>query len=36
MISRLTTLLFRRRWGLFAPDQDNRTVSYVYAMMMMT
>ncbi len=36
MLSRFGTLLFRRPWAQFAPGQDDRTVSYVYAMMMMT
>jgi hypothetical protein len=36
MMSRIGALLLRRRWSQFAPGQDNPTVSYVYAMMMMT
>jgi hypothetical protein len=36
LMSRFATLLLRRRWRQFAPGQDDRTVSYVYAMMMMT
>ena len=36
MMSRIGVLLFRRPWAQLAPGQDNRTVSYVYAMMMMT
>jgi hypothetical protein len=36
MISRLGSLLFRRLWGGIAPEQDQRSVSYVYAIMMMT
>lgn len=36
LFARLTSLLNRRRWNQFTPGQDNRTISYVYAMMMMT
>jgi hypothetical protein len=36
LMSRFATLLLRRRWRQFAPGQDDRTVSYVYAIMMMT
>jgi hypothetical protein len=36
LMSRFATLLLHRRWRQFAPGQDDRTVSYVYAMMMMT
>jgi hypothetical protein len=36
IMSRFATLLLGRRWRQFAAGQDDRTVSYVYAMMMMT
>jgi hypothetical protein len=36
IMSRFATLLLGRRWRQVAAGQDDRTVSYVYAMMMMT